>query len=433
MARATERPPTTDHSDCNDDNVAINPLANEICNAVDDNCNDQVDDGLTTVDYYPDVDMDFYGNINAAPSAVCAERQPVGSVVDHSDCADTDAAIHPSATELCDHIDNNCNLATDEGFTYYGAEIGATCDSDSDTDQCARGQVDCLDLTNATCANDPPSPERCDSANMDDNCDGLADRAVFAELESPCGIAGTCSEGVMRCSVNGLGTECAVTAKGPEICGNAIDDDCDHQTDELSDIVWQGLHYNDFCDGDDDDLCFNGVVKCIDQEPGCLGDVNQVEWCDDEVDDDCDGDVEEFNCEFRPTDAGPSPDAGDAGARDGSAVDAGTTDGAPADSGSLDGSAADAGLDAAAAMDSALPSPDAALPDAADPDDAGENAADGALAGDGSSWPTGDAAENEPGPGAPCLCAGAGSGGVQVSLLMGLMLLFSLRARSPRR
>jgi len=44
-----------------------------------------------------------------------------GYTENEGDCNDTDAAINPGGTEVCDYIDNNCNGAIDEGVTtpYY--------------------------------------------------------------------------------------------------------------------------------------------------------------------------------------------------------------------------------------------------------------------------------------------------------------------------
>src|SRR5207247_217215 len=39
------------------------------------------------------------------------------------DCDDTNAAVHPGATELCNGVDDNCNGQIDEAF----ADLGTTC------------------------------------------------------------------------------------------------------------------------------------------------------------------------------------------------------------------------------------------------------------------------------------------------------------------
>ena len=81
--------------DCNDLDAAIHPGATEICNDIDDNCNEQIDEGVKTT-YYRDSDGDGYGNASVTTQA-CAV--PPGYVTDNTDCNDNNAAIHPGATK----------------------------------------------------------------------------------------------------------------------------------------------------------------------------------------------------------------------------------------------------------------------------------------------------------------------------------------------
>ena len=37
-----------DHTDCNDSDASINPAAREICDSIDNNCDDQIDEGCPT-------------------------------------------------------------------------------------------------------------------------------------------------------------------------------------------------------------------------------------------------------------------------------------------------------------------------------------------------------------------------------------------------
>jgi len=101
--------------DCNDNNSAINPNATEICDGIDNNCNGQIDEGLNSMTYqideglnsttyYVDSDLDGFGDPN---NSVVACSQPAGTVLNSQDCNDNDMAINPTATELCDGIDNN--------------------------------------------------------------------------------------------------------------------------------------------------------------------------------------------------------------------------------------------------------------------------------------------------------------------------------------
>ncbi|GJM33852.1 MAG: hypothetical protein DHS20C18_28530 [Saprospiraceae bacterium] len=118
--------------DCNDEDPAVNPGATEVCDGVDNNCNDQTDEGTLTT-YYQDQDVDGFGNPEVAQQA-CTE--PAGYVTDNTDCDDSDPAINPNATEVQDGVDNNCDGQIDEsdlppGWSDFG-EDGIDCVGNND-------------------------------------------------------------------------------------------------------------------------------------------------------------------------------------------------------------------------------------------------------------------------------------------------------------
>lgn len=67
----------------------------------------------TLITYYQDLDADGYGT-NAATTTSCTGA-PTGYAAANTDCNDANAAIHPGATEICNGIDENCNVTIDEG------------------------------------------------------------------------------------------------------------------------------------------------------------------------------------------------------------------------------------------------------------------------------------------------------------------------------
>jgi hypothetical protein len=101
--------------DCNDAQAAIHPGATEICNAMDDDCDLVVDDGLPTTTFYRDADGDGYGAV-AGPTMTSCSATVAGYATSNTDCDDTSAAIHPGTAEICNGKDDNCNAATDEGL-----------------------------------------------------------------------------------------------------------------------------------------------------------------------------------------------------------------------------------------------------------------------------------------------------------------------------
>ena len=70
------------------------------------------------MNYYPDNDGDGFG----AGAVILACTQPDNTSLNNQDCDDNNAAIHPGTTEVCNEIDDDCNLMIDEDVptvTYY--------------------------------------------------------------------------------------------------------------------------------------------------------------------------------------------------------------------------------------------------------------------------------------------------------------------------
>jgi hypothetical protein len=142
--------------DCDDTNPLVKPGGLEACNAKDDNCNGQVDEGLTTIMTWPDVDGDGYGAANGTAVTGCpgGNRAP-----NNLDCNDIDPALHPGATEICNFRDDDCDGQYDEGVT---AKCGVG--------WCLRSGTSC---DPSSCTPATPLPEHCNK--IDDDCNGVID------------------------------------------------------------------------------------------------------------------------------------------------------------------------------------------------------------------------------------------------------------------
>ena len=92
--------------------------------------------------------------------------------VSGTDCNDNDLRINPSAREICDHQDNNCNSQSDEGF-----EVGMPC-YEGDGVCRGGGLVVCDNSGGAICTAKAREPEEELCNGIDDNCDGLTDVVI---------------------------------------------------------------------------------------------------------------------------------------------------------------------------------------------------------------------------------------------------------------
>ena len=154
-----------DEQDCAPLNADIHPNAPEVCNGVDDNCNQQVDES------FPDTDNDEQKN------CVDTDDDNDGDP-DETDCQPLNAAIGHNAVEACNGLDDNCNNLTDEGYPDYDSDLIADCvDPDMDADGFPNGS-DCDPLNSLV---NPGQTEICNG--IDDNCNNETDEG-FGDLDN---------------------------------------------------------------------------------------------------------------------------------------------------------------------------------------------------------------------------------------------------------
>ncbi len=159
----------TKDGDCNDTNVDTHPMADELCDRADNNCNGELDEGVVDgITWYPDIDGDGAGDANAAKHSCEA---PPDSTFEGTDCDDQNALIYPEMVELCDQVDNNCNGTVDEAAVDalpiyvdadedgFGDALGVAYSCSIDTGYVANA-FDCND-------EDPSVPLYVDSAGQD--------------------------------------------------------------------------------------------------------------------------------------------------------------------------------------------------------------------------------------------------------------------------
>jgi hypothetical protein len=136
---------TTAQGDCDDNDPDRKPGESEVCDGKDNDCDGQVDEGLTF-----DSDNDGYTSTSSC----------LGS---KNDCNDNNSLINPGAGEVCDGKDNDCDGQVDEGLTFDSDNDGYT-----STNSCLGSKNDCNDDNGAV---NPEAEDVCGDG-IDQNCDG---------------------------------------------------------------------------------------------------------------------------------------------------------------------------------------------------------------------------------------------------------------------
>jgi hypothetical protein len=153
-----------DVGDCDDADEDLHPGAIEICDEVDNDCNDLID----ADDPGTDDDRDGY------------------SACDGEDCDDSSSRVHPGAIEECNDIDDDCNgiVDDDDAFDarvwYHDADddgYGSPTDSRTSCEPPPDYLTDSTDCDDGDDSIHPGATEVCDPLDTDEDCDGSADGA----------------------------------------------------------------------------------------------------------------------------------------------------------------------------------------------------------------------------------------------------------------
>jgi hypothetical protein len=102
--------------DCDDARSWVSPLAPEVCNGRDDNCDGAVDDEAS-VSAYPDADGDGFGAAGSTAVRVCWGTTATAYSLNDNDCDDSNPAIVPGAFSCTGGQWNEVALCLSDGGT----------------------------------------------------------------------------------------------------------------------------------------------------------------------------------------------------------------------------------------------------------------------------------------------------------------------------
>ncbi|PCI06680.1 MAG: hypothetical protein COB73_09675 [Flavobacteriaceae bacterium] len=191
--------------------------------------------------WYLDNDGDGYGD-NSVPS-IYQEGQPVGYVLDNTDCDDTDDLIHPDATDIPDNdVDEDCNglyaytfYVDDDGDGFGGSQVVileiALGTEDEVDSKFVSNNADCDDTNSLVNI----LADEIMGNGIDDNCNGLIDAEDIRYFDEDGDGYGSDIQSAADGVFNSLDCDDLnpdIHPYATEVAGDGIDNDCDGYIDE---------------------------------------------------------------------------------------------------------------------------------------------------------------------------------------------------------
>jgi MYXO-CTERM domain-containing protein len=279
--------------DCNDSSGAINPGATELPgDLVDQNC-----DGAELC--YVDADNDGYRLSTTITSADCADPGEGIATEPTGDCNDANALIRPGATETCDGVDQDCDGLVDDGApggSFYYLDVDGDGYGDPATQVTSCTTLSGYILAGGDCDDtrigvNPAASEVCDAADLDEDCDGLAEDddpsasgklPWFVDADGDTygdALAGSFCDapiGAVRSDTDCDDSDSASYPSAPESCSDAVDYNCDGVVSRV-DLDGDGWAACEECDDLNINVNPTAVEVCNTIDDDCNGVVDGSE------------------------------------------------------------------------------------------------------------------------------------------------------------
>ncbi|HOI10228.1 MAG TPA: MopE-related protein, partial [Myxococcota bacterium] len=285
--------PAVADPDCEPFDPAVFNGQVEVCNGIDDNCNDVIDEENATgcQEYFYDFDNDGYGTDSR--KCLCG---PSGyyRALESGDCADNDTTRSPGIQEKCSTtFDDNCNGDTNDvnatgcanyyldidGDGYgrsndfrcmctalgdYNTKLSNDCDDDPSDDTPTLKAVDINPSRTEICGNGVD--DNCNGTQNDQNANGCTqfyedkDNDTWGTSNSRClCFADNIYRAPFKTPIDCNDNEKLINPGVAEICGNSIDDNCDGLQDTQG-ATGCSIYY---LDSDEDGYGRSTDSKCL--------------------------------------------------------------------------------------------------------------------------------------------------------------------------